>query len=139
NLLQMIETELEDGPDAKVSLLGESDERYKVKGGNQRIVDGLAERLEGQIKREHRLAAISSKGSGYGLAFERPGGASVEVEADIVILTLPFTLLRQVGVKVDLPAWKKKAIAELGYGMNAKVLVGTTKRAWRDQGQSGNI
>ena len=40
---------------------------------------------------------------------------------------------------MDFPEWKTRAIRELGYGMNAKLLLGMKQRIWRDQGYSGNI
>jgi monoamine oxidase len=50
-----------------------------------------------------------------------------------VILALPFTKLRQVkgldGLKLG--AEKLKCIQELGYGVNAKIMNGTTSRVWR--------
>jgi len=118
------------------SLLGESDERYKVRGGNQRVVDELARRVQPQIQMLHRLEAIRSKGSGYTLTFQNAGKA-VDEDADIVILAIPFTMLREVKIDVDLPPVKRKAIAELGYGANAKVLVGFKSRPWEKLGYSG--
>ena len=117
-------------------LLGESDERFKVRGGNQRVVDELAKRLEPQIQRRRRLEAIRSKGSGYTLTFQTDGGARDE-DADIVVLAVPFTMLREMKIDVELPALKKKAIAELGYGANAKVLVGFNSRPWQKLGYTG--
>jgi monoamine oxidase len=117
-------------------LLGESDERYKVRGGNQRVVDELAKRLDSQIQRRHRLEAIKSKGNGFTLTFQKDGGA-VDEDADIVVLAIPFTLLRDVKMQVELPDVKKRAIQELGYGTNAKVLVGFKSRVWEKQGYSG--
>jgi len=118
-------------------LLGESDERYKVRGGNQRIVDELAKRLEPQIQRRHRLEAIRGNGSGFTLTFQTSGGVIVE-DADIVVLAIPFTLLREVKMDVGLPDLKKRAIQELGYGANAKVLVGFNGRPWQKLGYSGD-
>jgi monoamine oxidase len=124
--------------DAKAfELLGESDERYKVRGGNQRIADELARRLERQIERRHRLQAIRSKGTGFTLTFKSDRGV-VDEDADIVVLAIPFTLLREVDVRVELPPLKKQAIAELGYGHNAKVLVGFKSRPWQKQGYTGS-
>jgi monoamine oxidase len=117
-------------------LLGESDERYKVRGGNQQIVDELARRLQAQIRPLHRLAAIRSRGSGYTLSFQA-NGRVVDEDADIVVLAIPFTLLREVDVQVELPPVKTRAIQELGYGANAKVLVGFRSRLWEKQGFSG--
>ncbi|HVS30876.1 MAG TPA: FAD-dependent oxidoreductase [Thermoanaerobaculia bacterium] len=118
------------------SLLGESDERYKVRGGNQRIVDELAERLKPQIHRRHRLEAIRSRGDGYTLTFQTSGGTIDEV-AEVVVLAIPFTLLRDVKMDVELPDLKRRAIQELGYGANAKVLVGFRSRPWQKLGYSG--
>ncbi len=119
-------------------LLGESDERYKVRGGNQRVVDELAKRLEPQIHRRHRLEAIRNKGEGFTLTFQTTAGV-IDEDADIVVLAIPFTLLRDVKVQVELPDLKKRAIQELGYGANAKVLVGFNSRPWQKQGYSGAI
>jgi monoamine oxidase len=74
--------------------------------------------------------AVRPSGDGYRLAFES-GTATRDVDADLVLLTLPFTLLRQVDLTaLDLPAFKTRAIHELGSGTNAKVFVGTDSRPW---------
>lgn len=111
--------------------LFQSDEHYSLAGGNSRITDELARRLEGRIELEHRLESIRSTGSGYTLTFGGPNYAAREVRADAVILALPFTLLRQCEIRVDLPPLKRRAIAELGYGTNAKVFAGLTERVWQ--------
>jgi monoamine oxidase len=136
NFLFLIGTgELKD-TDACV-LLGESDERYKVKGGNQRLVDELARRVDSQIQRRHRLEAIRTRGDGFTLTFQTSGGV-VDEDADVVVLAMPFTMLREVKMDVALPALKKRAIQELGYGANAKVLVGFQSRPWQKLGYSGD-
>ncbi|HEX8031813.1 MAG TPA: NAD(P)/FAD-dependent oxidoreductase, partial [Vicinamibacterales bacterium] len=117
-------------------LLGESDERYKVRGGNQRVVDELAKRLEPQIQRRHKLEAVRARGEGYTLTFQTGNGAT-DVDADILVMAIPFTMLRDVKIDVPLPELKKRAINELGYGMNAKVLVGFSSRPWQTLGYSG--
>jgi monoamine oxidase len=119
-----------------MELLGESDERYKIRGGNQRLVDELAKRVEPQIQRLHRLEAIRSRGQGFTLTFQNEG-RSVDEQADVVVLAIPFTLLREVDMQVELPPVKARAIKELGYGANAKVLVGFRSRIWEKQGYSG--
>ena len=136
NFLTMIPTEEPDGP---LALFGESDERYKILGGNQRIVDELARRLDGQIQLEHRLTRIRARGNGYALSFDVPNGRPREIAADYVIMTIPFTLLRDVDLQVDLPEYKTRAIRELGYGQCAKVLAGFDTRPWRELGFAGNI
>jgi monoamine oxidase len=120
-------------------ILGESDERYKVRGGNEQVVRELAKRLEPQIQREHRLLAIKSKGEGFTLTFQNGNGSSVTEDADIVVLAIPFTLLREVDMQVDMPAVKKSSITQLGYGTNAKVLVPFKTRPWKKLGYTGNV
>lgn len=119
------------------SLLGESDERYKVKGGNQRVVDELARRVASQIRPLHRLEAIRSRGDGYTLTFQADGKV-VDEDAEVVILAIPFSILRDVKMTVTLPELKTRAIRELGYGTNAKVLVGFKSRPWEKQGYAGS-
>ena len=118
------------------TLLGESDERYKVRGGNQRVVDELAKRVQPQIRTLHRLEAVKSRGTGFTLTFQTEG-KSIDEQADVVILTVPFSILRDVKTDVQMPAVKQKAIRELAYGMNAKVLVGFRSRPWEKLGYSG--
>jgi monoamine oxidase len=125
-------------PQNRFEMFGTSDERYKIDGGNQQIVDALAGELRGQIEKGQRLVSLASRGSGYRLRFAVDGRCGTkEVNADVVILALPFTLLREVELNVKLPAVKLRAIRELGYGTNAKVFAGTSRRVWREQARTG--
>ncbi|OFX30705.1 MAG: hypothetical protein A2Z07_12540 [Armatimonadetes bacterium RBG_16_67_12] len=133
NLITMIGTDLSAG----FELFGESDERYKVRGGNQRIIEALAGRLEGQIALGHRLTLLRGRGRGYALTFDRRGADSLEVIADAVVVAIPFTLLREVEIGLEMPAVKRKAIQELGYGTNAKLMYGFSDRPWRSRGYTG--
>lgn len=112
-------------------IFGESDERFHVRGGNDRVPGALAERLAAHIETGHVLEAVSARsGGGYAATF-RKGAASLEVAADQLVLALPFTLLREVELDVELPEVKRRAIAELGYGTNAKLMIGFDSRPWR--------
>ncbi|HEU4338812.1 MAG TPA: FAD-dependent oxidoreductase [Planctomycetota bacterium] len=134
NLLTIISADVED----KFEPFGESDERYKVSGGNLRVCTELARRLRERIRLERRLEAIRTQGQGFTLSFRDPQGRSFDVDADYVILTLPFTTLRVVDIRVDLPPIKRKAISELGYGSSAKLLIGVKKRVWSGLGFRGD-
>lgn len=135
NLLTLIGLDTADG----FAVFGESDERYKVRGGNQRATDELTRRLVPQIVPGHRLVAAKSRGSGFVLTFDRKSGGSLDLNADFVVMTIPFSVLREVDIKVDLPPVKRLAINELGYGTNAKLLVGFHAPAWRTLGYAGNV
>ena len=116
-------------------IYGESDERYKVIGGNQKIVDALAKTLENQIEQEYQLESLTEKGMEYRLNFQN----SKEIYADFVIMTIPFSVLREVKMNVDMSPKKAKCIKELSYGTNAKMFLGMNKRIWREQGFSGYV
>jgi len=59
------------------------------------------------------------------------------VESDFVIITIPFTLLREIPFHIEISPIKRKAIAEMGYGKNAKLFMGFTQPFWRDLGYTG--
>jgi len=134
NFIDLVQKEVSD----KFWIFGESDERYKISGGNQSVTDALAIRINDQLHLMHTLASVRQRGHGFELTFFSPTGTK-EVKADVVIMTLPFSVLRTIPLKMDLPPVKKAVIQELGYGTNAKILLGTQKRVWREQGYSGEV
>lgn len=121
---------------SKYEPFGNSDERYHVREGNDRIVAGLRASLSsGQIQPGMKLTAISTTAAGrVQLTFN---GGVVKTH-DAVVLAIPFTLLREVGIAPNLfPEWKMKAIRELGYGDNAKTMVRFNGRPWAASGGNG--
>ena len=134
NLLFLIGTDTSTG----FELFGESDERYKIDGGNDLIIQSLESVVGEQIVRGHVLEAIRDRGGKYELSFQRDGGIEA-VTADIVLMTIPFSVLRSVQIDLELPTAKRNAISQLGYGTNAKVLMGCDRRIWREQGFNGGI
>jgi monoamine oxidase len=125
----------------QLRLLGPSNEKYHVHGGNDQIVDALAAGLaRDQILLGNRLVAISARADGsYALDVTSGGSTRTEV-ADRVVLALPFTIMRtsvdwsQAGFKPI----KERAIRELGMGTNSKLHVGFTRRVWEDIGCNGD-
>lgn len=119
-------------------LFGSSDERYSVIGGNDRITAALQKELKEQLQLGHYLTALGKNNSNqYVLSFKTNGGSVKDIKADIVIITIPFTLLRQADIKVTLPQWKTTAIQKLGYGQSSKLFIGVKERIWRQQGFGG--
>lgn len=123
-----------DTSDNKFKLFGESDERYKIKGGNQQITDQLTTRVGKQIRYEHALTAIRSNGAG---GFKLNFANGKEATADVLVLAIPFSVLRHIDLQLEIPDIKRRVIQNLGYGTNSKLFIGTTKRLWREQGQAG--
>jgi monoamine oxidase len=55
-------------------------------------------------------------------------------------LALPFSLLRQVALRLELPPIKRRVIMELGYGTSAKLLSQYAARVWRSvHNTSGSV
>ncbi|MEK7257092.1 MAG: FAD-dependent oxidoreductase, partial [Bacteroidota bacterium] len=131
NLLFLISPEIKEG---QIELFGESDERYMVKGGNQQIPDLLAKKYPNHIELNRSLLRIRQSGSGFRLQFS---GRKDEVKADFVILTLPFTKLREVEMDLELPEVKRRCIETIGYGMGAKMMMGLKTHHWRSLGYTG--
>lgn len=118
-------------------MYGYSDERYKIEGGNQTLTDKLYHKVKNKVNLEHQLVKIQQNFMGYSLYFTSPTGTTIQVNADIVIVAIPFSVLRKVQLDVAMPAWKLNAIQNLGYGTNAKLLLGFNKRVWRKYKYSG--
>jgi monoamine oxidase len=118
-------------------IFGESDERFHVRGGNDRIVQGLGAKLDDAIETGVVLEALRQDADGRHVLSFRRGAAAFEARASRVVLALPFTTLRRVRLDLDLPAAKRRAIAELGYGTNAKLMIGFDERVWRTRHASG--
>lgn len=134
NMLYLIGTD-----EAKLELFGDSDELFHTHLGNESFIDKLKAALAAeQIVLQHKLTAITQKSDmSYELVFDN-SGKTVTVAADHVVLALPFTMLRQVTISgFAWPAQKKKAIDEIGYGTNAKLMVGFSSRIWRTQNSGG--
>ena len=111
-------------------IFGESDERYHVRGGNDQVAQGVGAKLNDAITTGCVLESVRQGRDGYyTLSFKRGSGAA-QVRARRVVLAMPFTTLRRVQIDVDMPHVKRRAIDELRYGTNAKLMIGFNARIW---------
>ncbi|MEZ4880492.1 MAG: NAD(P)/FAD-dependent oxidoreductase [Chitinophagales bacterium] len=128
NFLDMIDTNTNDG----FKVFGASDERYRIKGGNSKVIEALVGKIgSNKIKTNHEVKAIKEqKDSTYLITFTDES----TVVAKAIVCTIPFTILRK--IKLDLKnisSEKRKCIDELGYGTNTKLVLGYKDRPWREQ------
>ncbi len=112
-------------------------EQLHIHGGNDQIPKKLKKRLHGQIVTETRLIAIKENGA-YTLTFQKNDDI-FNVEADHVVMAIPFTILRS---SVDysqagLQPLKINAIQELGMGTATKLHVQFQNRYWNTLGCNG--
>jgi len=111
-----------------------SDERFHVVEGNDLIATGIADRLPQGIDFDHKLIRVRKLYSGrLQLTFDVKGKL-VETAHDAVVLTLPFSVLKEVELdaSLGLPAWKRFAIDNFFYGTNSKMMIGFDGRPWFD-------
>ena len=121
-------------------IFGESDERFHVRGGNDQVVTGLVRALNGQIVTGHELIALASLANGSVRLTLQDSGAVRTVDADKVVLALPFSILRH---SVDyrqagFSPLKQIAIQEQGMGTNSKLHLQFGRRHWQRLGCNGD-
>ena len=131
NLVYMLNPDTKDG----FKIFGDSDERFKISGGNSLLTEKMYEKLKDSIKLNFELSSIVEVNGKYKLTFSN----NETSEYDYVILAIPFTVLRKVELKVTLPEDKIRAINELGYGTTSKIIFGVNERVWRENGYSGYL
>lgn len=110
-------------------VFGVSDERYHIHEGSSAVAEAIAAELGDRVRLRHRVTAIR-EGAAVRVVAEGPGG-TVEEDYDHVIVTLPFTVLRDVTIEVPISADKRTILDTLGYGTNAKLMLQTTSKPWR--------
>lgn len=125
---------------APFSIFGDSDEAHRIAGGSGTLPERLTQELtqgdgsaNASILLRHELVRIARENGDFQLSFQTPSGAT-SVSARRIVMALPFTRLRSIeGLGgLGLGADKMRAINELGYGANAKLMMATSSRPWRD-------
>jgi monoamine oxidase len=109
------------------------DERYTIRGGNDRLPGHLAAALPADsVHMGSALVALSRAGDGRPRCTFEQGAARTDVVADAVILALPFAVLRQADISAaDFSPAKTAAIVGLGRGINRKFHLPFNARSWR--------
>jgi len=115
---------------AKFAPFGTSDERYHIVGGNAGIIDGIAAYLPGPIQLGAQLTRLRKNAAGEFEMFF--GGSTTPTLADVVVLTLPFSVLRTVTLEASLGLSpdKLRVINDYVYGRNVKTMIGFDGRPW---------
>jgi monoamine oxidase len=93
---------------------------YHVRGGNQRLIAALTETLRGprilsaQVVRIVRDRGVNNQVLTH--VYYQQGGHLQSVEADAVVLAIPFTRVHAISLTPPLSLTKQRAVASLGYG-----------------------
>ncbi len=120
---------------------GEGNERFHIVGGNDQLVTRMLDELPPEaVQFGHQLISLRANADGsYRLVFD-VAGSTRKVTADIVVLALPFTMLREVELsRSGLSATKRQVIETFGMGTNAKIHIELDHETWPALGYSGDI
>jgi monoamine oxidase len=130
-MIQTIDIDFSHG----AKFFGDSDETMHIHGGNAALTSAIEKYLRAQGVEIHLstpLIAIKELAQKIELHFQRDK-AQIQVQAEQVICTLPFSTLRFVEqiFSLNLNPLKKQSIRETAYGTNSKMIMGFHQRAWR--------
>jgi monoamine oxidase len=113
-----------------------SDEAYHIQNGNQQLPALIAATFPaGTVRLGWRMRAISADESGpVTLTFASAAGERTAT-FDYVVLALPFSVLRALDFsRAGFDPLKQRAIRELGYGTNSKLVLQFDDRYWNHRG-----
>lgn len=123
-----------------LSLFGESDEKYHIRGGNDQVISRLVAQLGSQIVPSTALVAARLNANRTFTLTLQSGAKIYDVVGDKVVFALPFSILNT-GVNLTgagFSTLKQIAIRDLAIGSNTKLHVQFTGRPWTQQGNNGN-
>jgi len=109
-----------------------TDERYRVRGGNDLLITRMARKLTAvSVNVGTRLEALRRRSDGsLQCTFSNPS-RTFDVSADHVVLALPFATLRDCDLsRAAFSPVKMAAISRLPMGTNTKLHVQFNKRSW---------
>jgi monoamine oxidase len=120
------------------NVLGESDERFHIAGGNSSLPVAIANALPGgSIHLGYAMSSIALNSDGS-IRVSFSNGKSIT--ADEVILCMSFSVLRTLDYsKAAFDQRKQTAITQLGSGTNAKLNVQFDSRLWNADGSTGSL
>ncbi len=110
--------------------------RSKVKGGNDLIPRGFADKLKNEIIYGAEVFKISQTNNECAVFFKR-GGNVESLKADKIICTIPFPVMRDIKVEPALSPIMQEAINKITYGALARVFLQVNKRYWLDNNLNG--
>jgi monoamine oxidase len=121
------------------SFFGVSDERFYIQGGNHQLTRALYERVADRVQFGTALVAIAeTRDRRYRVTLQRDN-TYIEQDYNQVVLTLPFSVLRQLTLRVDLPQHQRQVIQHLRYNTPCKLITAYAQRPWQPLGETGLI
>lgn len=103
----------------------------QIRGGSDRLPYAFFPTLGPHIRLGAEVVAIDQNDSGV-VAHYRTTAGRFRAEADSMICTLPFAVLRHIEVLRPFSRAKQKAIRQLHYDASTKIFIQTRRRFWEE-------
>lgn len=103
---------------------------FAVAGGNDQLPERMAARLGNRIRYGQEVLRVEHGGERPAVVC-RTGGTTERLEAERLVLAVPFSVLREIEVDPPFSAGKRRAITELHYEGATKVLIESRDPGWR--------
>ncbi|HYB22920.1 MAG TPA: NAD(P)/FAD-dependent oxidoreductase [Solirubrobacteraceae bacterium] len=126
-------------PRKPLELLPGDDEKFHIVGGNDQLVSRMIAQLPPEtVRHGYQLVALRENSDLTITLVFATGTASSEVVADLVVLALPFSTLRDVDLSQSgFSPIKRTVIDTLGMGSNAKIHLELQRKTWPALGYAG--
>jgi len=109
---------------------------WKIRGGNDQLPHAMAKQVADKIKYNAEVVRLEQKNNSVTVTFRQNKKPQI-IEADRVICTLPFTVLRKIPVHPNWSEQKDHAIKNIYMGPVARVFAQTKSRFWVLDGRNG--
>jgi monoamine oxidase len=108
---------------------------YHIVGGNDQLIQGLADTAKCRIDRRHIVHAVESAHDDVRVTIEGPRGTRARARADYVVLAVPAALLSTIRFTPALSDAQQHALATLETGPATKALLRFSSPWWRAPGR----
>jgi monoamine oxidase len=102
----------------------------RIDGGSQRLPERMAERLQGDLLLGRPVSAIARSEEGVTVTC----ADGLELQARFAVVSVPFSVLRDIAMQPALPPLFAEAVSTLPYNAITQVKLGFRSRFWEDDG-----
>ena len=111
---------------------------YHIRGGNDLLPRAFADRLKEKILYGSPVVRIDHDKSGVRVVFQRRN-EHYTLAGEFLIIAIPFSVLRRLGLSPHFSPEKQKVIEQLPYYSVARVYLQSRRKFWVEQGLTGNV
>lgn len=109
----------------------------RIQGGNDQLPRAFAAKLGSRVRYGTKLAKVSQNARKASVSVLHASGLQ-QLEADHVIATIPFSVLRHCEIDSSVSSGKKTAIQKMRYESITRVYLQSRTRFWTEQDVGGN-